>query len=417
MATDTGADAAPPSTPRRTGYRAPLAVAEFRAVFAAHVLSLLGNVVAQLALSVLVFRDTGSPLFSALTFALGLLPYALGGAVLAPLADRYPAWRVLVSCDLLCGGCVLLMVLPGTPVAVLLALRSVTAFVAPLFGGVRAASLGQLLDGESYVLGRSLIRVSAQAAQIGGFAAGGLLLALVPARSALLVTAVGFLASALILRLGTAARPTVTADRAAGGLRAVLGDRRVRALLVLCWTPPAFVVVPEALAAPFARETGAGPYAVGLLLAAMPVGAVAGELAVGALLGASARARGALPLAVGMLLPLVCFAPGPALFPALLLLAAAGTGLAYTLALDRWYADAVPEALHGRAMTVMSAGLMTVQGLGMTLGGLGAELAPPHLVITGTGVLGVVCTLAAVVAVRRSGVAGAARAPRSRAEE
>lgn len=387
---------------RPTGYRAPLAVPEFRAVFAAHVLSLLGNVVAQIALSVLVFRDTGSPLLSALTFALGMLPYALGGAVLAPLADRFPARRVLVGCDLLCGACVLLMVLPGTPVGVLLALRAVTAFVAPLFSGVRSASLALFLDGDAFILGRSLIRVSAQAAQIGGFAAGGLLLTVVPPRAALVVTAAGFLASALLLRLGTVPRPAVAARGTSGGLRALLGDRRVRALLLLSWAPPAFVVVPEALAAPLARETGAGPYAVGLLLAAMPVGAVAAELAVGGRLGPAARARLSLPLAVGMLLPLACFLPGPGLVPALLLLVLAGTGLAYTLGVDRWYADAVPEALYGRAMTLLSAGLMTAQGLGMALGGLAAELAPPHLVITGAGVLGAVCALTAALAVRRS---------------
>lgn len=109
-----------------------------------------------------------------------------------------------------------------------------------------------------------------------------------------------------------------------------------------------------------------------------------------------------LPPTVGMLVPLVCFAPGRTLLPALGLLAVAGAGLAYTLGLDRWYADAVPEALRGRAMTVMSAGLMTFQGLGMALGGLAAEVLAPHLVIAVAGALGVVCASAAALAVRRS---------------
>lgn len=79
-------------------------------------------VVCELALSVLVFRITASPLLGALTFALGLLPYAVGGPLLSAVADRCPARRVLVVCDLLCALAAAGMVLPGTPVAVLLVL-------------------------------------------------------------------------------------------------------------------------------------------------------------------------------------------------------------------------------------------------------------------------------------------------------
>ncbi|NEE49552.1 MFS transporter, partial [Streptomyces sp. SID8455] len=45
-----GSSTAPPA-----GYRAVFAVTEFRAVFAAHLLSLLGVVVSELALTVLVY--------------------------------------------------------------------------------------------------------------------------------------------------------------------------------------------------------------------------------------------------------------------------------------------------------------------------------------------------------------------------
>lgn len=56
-------DRAPAASPgpTRPGYRAVFAVREFRAVFAAHLLSLLGVVVSELALTVLVYDLTGSP--------------------------------------------------------------------------------------------------------------------------------------------------------------------------------------------------------------------------------------------------------------------------------------------------------------------------------------------------------------------
>ncbi|NEE46558.1 MFS transporter, partial [Streptomyces sp. SID8455] len=68
------------------------------------------------------------------------------------------------------------------------------------------------------------------------------------------------------------------------GARLVLGDRRVRALMLLFWLPPMFVVAPEALAAPYADVIGAGPAALGLLLCAMAVGHVGAELFVGSAL-------------------------------------------------------------------------------------------------------------------------------------
>lgn len=390
--------AAPPGE----GYRGVFRVREFRFVFAAHVLSLLGSVVAHVALPVLVYADTASPLLSALTFALGFLPQALGGALLGPVAERFPARRVLVGCDLVCAVCVAAMLVPGMPLAGLLALRAVSAFVQPLFAGVRAAGLGEILEGDAFVLGRSLIRISAQAAQIAGFAATGLLLLALTPRTALLLTVGGFLLSAALLRLGTLSRPPLAVERVRGGTRAIFADRRVRGLLALCWLPPAFLVVPEGLAAPYAAEIGSGPAGVGLLLAAMPVGAVAAELAAGGLLGPAARERLVLPLAGCLLLPFLLFALRPSLLLALAALFLAGTGAAYTLGLDRWFFDAVPAELRARAMTVMSAGLMTVQGLGMAVGGLAAEFMPAHWAVVGAGVTGTGCVLAAVRAVRRS---------------
>lgn len=185
-----GADEGPPRGPGSVGYRAVFAVGEFRAVFAAHLVSMLGEVVGQLALSVLVFRLTGSPLLSALTFATSMLPYVIGGALLSAVADRFPARRVLVVCDLVHAACVAAMVVPGMPVAALLALRCVPAAISPVFSGTRSATLGDILgEGDPFVLGRSVIRITAQTAQLAGFGVGGLLLAAVSPRAALAITA------------------------------------------------------------------------------------------------------------------------------------------------------------------------------------------------------------------------------------
>ncbi|MEU4178945.1 MFS transporter [Streptomyces sp. NPDC026589] len=402
-----------PASAAPRGYRAVFAVTEFRAVFAAHLLSLLGVVVSELALTVLVYDLTGSPLLSALTFALGLLPYMIGGTLFAGVADRYPARRVLVVCDLLCAACVAVMLVPATPVAGLLALRCLVAAVAPVFTGTRMAALTDILgEGDLYVLGRSLLRIVSQSAMLIGFGAGGVLLTVLSPRGAITVTVVTFLCSAALLRFGTRDRPAraATGDGGGGtllkesfaGARLVLGDRRIRALMLLFWLPPMFVVAPEALAAPYADAIGAPPAALGLLLCAMAVGHIGAELFVGAALGPRNRSRIVLPVAAVGLLPLLVYAVRPGLLLALAALALAGAGAAYVIGLDQWFVDAVPQELRGRAMTLLTAGLMTVQGFGMALAGLAAEFFPVHQVVAGSGIIGTVCTLLLVAEVRRT---------------
>ncbi|MFH8794684.1 MFS transporter [Streptomyces sp. NPDC017941] len=428
------------------GYRRVFAVPEFRAVFAAHALSLLGVVVSEIALTVLVYDLTGSPLLSALAFALGLLPYLVGGTLFAGIADRFAPRRVLVVCDLLCAGCAALMALPVTPVAGLLALRCLIAAVAPVFNGTRMATLTDVLgDGDLFVLGRSLLRMVSQSAVLVGFGLGGVLLTAVSPRGALAITVATFAASALLLRFGTRRRPAgarasgggasgeggcgggapggdasgegasgggASGEGASGGgapgpgvpqpalvryslagARDVLAHRRVRALLLLLWAPPMFAVAPEALAAPYAEQIGAGTAGVGLLMCAMPIGTVAGEVYAGSALTSAARARIVLPLATTTLLPLLAYGCTPGLAWALPALVLAGAGSAYTLGLDRWFVDAVPPELRGRAMTVHTAGLMTLQGVGMALAGLAAEFFAVSTVVAGAGVLGTVCCL------------------------
>ncbi|MFJ9567046.1 MFS transporter [Streptomyces fuscichromogenes] len=387
---------------RPAGYRRVFVVPEFRAVFAAHVLSMLGVIVSEIALSVLVYDLTGSPLLSALTFALGFLPYLVGGTLLAPVADRFPARRVLVVCDLVCAGCVAVMTVPGTGIGVLLGLRCALAVVSPVFAGTRMATLSDVLGGgELFVLGRSVLRIVAQSALLVGYGLGGLLLAVLAPRHALLITVGTFLASAALLRLGTRRRPARARTREHGGTRQLLADRRVRRLLLLFWVPAMFAVVPEALAAPYADALGAGSPGLGLLMCALPVGTVAGELYAGARLGPAARERIALPLVCLTLLPYLGYALHPSLALSLLLLLTAGAGSAYTLGLDQWFVRAVPEELRGRAMTVLSAGLMTVQGVGMTLAGVAAETVGVRAAVAGAGALGAVCCCALAATARR----------------
>src|SRR6516164_640657 len=114
----------------RASYRDVFGVGEFRAIFTANLVSMLGNVVAAVALTVLVYDQTRSPALAASVLALSFLPYLIGGALLGAAADRLPARRVLVSCDLASAALVGCMVIPGVPLPGLLALLFAIGLIA-----------------------------------------------------------------------------------------------------------------------------------------------------------------------------------------------------------------------------------------------------------------------------------------------
>ncbi|WP_017591655.1 MFS transporter [Nocardiopsis potens] len=388
----------------RQGYAGVLAVPEFRVLFAAEVLSILAQVAVQVTLSVLVFQRTGSPLLSALAFALGFLPHLLGASLLSAAADRFPARRVMAASQGAVGAVMACMALPGTPIPAMLALLAVTGAIAPVYSGSRSAALADVLPAGLFPLGRSLLRMAAQTAQIAGFSFGGTLLLLVRPSTALLVAAALMAASAALIGLGTPARPARRAAGAAGAGGRLLGDSlagvreafalpRLRAVLLLVWILPALAVWPEALAAPLADGMGGGPVLVGLLLTAAPVGTVAGELLAGALLTAERRRRWMVPAALAVFAPFPLFlaGPGPAVAVAALALGALGFG--YTLALDALLLEATPEALRGRVFAISSAGMMITQGLGFAAAGAFAEFAPPGAAVAAAGAGGIAVVL------------------------
>src|ERR1700722_693644 len=109
-------------TAQRATYREVFAVAEFRALWLAQLLSVAGDQLAKVALTVLVYDRTHSSLLAAVTFAASFVPGFLGGLTLSGLADRLPRRTVMIACDVIRGVLVLIMAAPGVPLPVIVAL-------------------------------------------------------------------------------------------------------------------------------------------------------------------------------------------------------------------------------------------------------------------------------------------------------
>ena len=385
----------------RARYRDVLGRSEFRSIFVANIVSMLGNVIASVALTVLIYQQTGSPALAALVMALSFLPYLIGGVLLSAIVDRLPARRVLVGCDLASAAVVAVMVIPGIPVAGLLILLFALGLIAPIFQSVRATVLPEVLPpGPPYVLGRSLMRLVAQAAQIAGYGAGGLLLAFLPPRGALAADAVSFAASALLLRVGLAFRRAV-AGRASGamardslaGLRAVLAHPATRRIMVFGWLLPVCEVAPEALAAPYASLIGQPARVAGYLLMGIPAGTVIADVLAARLLSTRWQRRIIVPAALLSFAALAGFAAGPGLAVALALLVVAGLGSAWMVGLDGLLVTTAPPELRNRALALNSAGLMFTQGAGFALWGVVGQYLPLPLTIPLAAVAGTVVVL------------------------
>ena len=89
------------------------------------------------------------------------------------------------------------------------------------------------------------------------------------------------------------------------------------------------------------------------------------------------------------------FVLDPPVAAGIALLVSSGACGFYALGLDARVRDAAPPALFARTMTLNSAGLMTLQGLGFALaGGLGELLGPANAIALAGGCgLGVVAML------------------------
>ena len=393
------------------GYLALLRNREYLGLLLSQIVSMIGDQLSRVALTVLVFERTASPFLSAATYAATFLPVVIGGPLLGGLADRLPRRQLLIAADLLRAALLALMAVPGLPIWVLLGLLMSTVVVEAPWRAARGPLLRDIVpDDDSFQLGTGLDETVQQTGQIVGFALAGALLSVIEPSTALLGDAASFLVSAAVVRMLVRSRPAadeahVLVDdgtRGRGGAwphraRQALGDARLgltaalaescRRPLLLTWAGISFAIAPEALATPWALQLGAGPLGIGLLFAAWPSGAVIGLLLIGRV-SADRGQQLLLPLALLTLVPLLLAVAAPSLPVALLLVVLSGIGASYSLLARVAFIRGVGNAHRGRAFSVASAGVTAGQGLGIAAAGVAASLTTPALAVTLSGGLG-----------------------------
>ncbi|QQQ76808.1 MFS transporter [Saccharothrix sp. 6-C] len=382
---------------------------EFRGMWIGSTVSTVGDQLAAVALSLLVFERTQSAAWTALTWSLTLFPPLVSGPLLGWLADRFPRRTVMVWCAWLQAVLVGLMAIPGSPLWLMIVLLVVVLMISSPFLAAQEASLPHVLPDKRYDDGVALFGTSVDVAQMVGLAAAGFLVTNAGANVALAIDAASFVWVAILVQLSVKHRPAADPrgtkrdpEGPKGAFTLLVTEPRLRSLMGMRLLA-GLAMVPEGLAVPLAASLDA-VWAVGLILAIEPAANVLGVAVLFRVVRDPAKRERLIgPLAILSLAPLVMFALNPNLTWTIALLVIAGMAGAYhTPARSAWM-RILPDAYRGRAYGIGRAALRSSQGGGMALAGVVAHtVGSVTATIAGAGGIGLLLATQATVAWRRA---------------
>jgi predicted MFS family arabinose efflux permease len=357
-------------------YRELFRVPEFTPLFATAALQVAASTVSGLALGTLVYTATRSPLLSALSMFGASFAQLIGAAALLSAADRLPPRAATTAMALAFGLSTVVLALPGLPIGVVFAVILGQGLVASVGGGVRYGLLSEILPAEGYLLGRSVLNMSAGTMQICGFAAGGVLVTVVSPRGTLLIGAVLYSVAAIVARTGLSPRPPRAAGRPSVSeswrTNARLWSRTSRRYVYLAlWVPNGLIVGCESLFVPYA------PRHAGLLFALAALGMLIGDTLTGRFVPPRWRRRLGAPLRLLLAAPYLVFVLHPALPLAVAAVMLASIGYAATLLLQERLMELTTGDMHGQALGLHSSGMLAMQGVGAALAGAVAQHTSP----------------------------------------
>jgi len=369
-------------------FRAP----EFTPLFLTSSVQVAATTVTGLALGTLVYAATRSPLLSALIMFGPSLAQLIGATALLSAADRLPPRAAMAGVALVFALGTAGQAIPGLPVQAIFAIAAVLGTIASLGGGVRYGLLNEILPAEGYLLGRSVLNMSVGTMQICGFAVGGVLVATLSARGALLAGAGLYLIAAAIARFSlsrraprTAGRPSIAQTwRNNARLWSAVPRRYVYLAL---WVPNGLIVGCESLFVPYA------PRHAGLLFASAALGMLAGDTLTGRFVSPRWRGRLGAPLRLLLAAPYLVFAVRPTLPIAVAAVVLASVGYSASLLLQQRLMALTPAELSGHALGLHSSGMLAMQGVGAAVAGAVAERTSPGAAMAVMAMISVAVTL------------------------
>ena len=195
----------------------PLGEREFRLLFWGRAVSLFGSAFAPIALAFAVLDLTGSASDLGIVVAAGIAPQVLFILVGGIWADRLPRHHVMVVSDLVAGAAQAAMaglVLTGTAeIWHLIALQLVRGTAVSFFFPASQGIVPQTVSSHLLQEANALLRLTRNGTQIGGAAAGGILVAAIGPGWALAFDSATYFAGAVLLAAIRLARSSTMTER------------------------------------------------------------------------------------------------------------------------------------------------------------------------------------------------------------
>jgi len=377
--------AATETAPARTRPWDVLAAGPFRALWTAHLLTLLGDGFSIVALPWLVLQMTGSGFALGTVLALEAIPRAalmlVGGAVADRVSPRVAMLGSAAVRAALIGLLAVLVLAHAVQLWEVYAIALLVGAVSAFFLPARFAVLPSVVDDHHLEAGNALLNLNQMASMFVGPALAGLLVAATGPGPAFLVDAAAFAAASLLLLAVPASRPAPrTASQVGGlfveireGLRYAWSDVGLRATLILvttinfAYTASMTVGLPVIAHQRFAQ----GAAALGSLLAAWGLGSTVGVVAAG--LRRMPMRFGRLVIVglawSGACVGLVGLAPTLTLALAATAVGGVADGAINTYGIA-WLQRRTDEVVRGRVMSLVMMAAVGLAPVSLALGGL-----------------------------------------------
>ncbi|NLE74409.1 MAG: MFS transporter [Actinobacteria bacterium] len=169
-------------------------------VLGAQALSTMGSSVTTVALAVMVFQRTGSVLHMGGILAASTLPVVVMSFVGGALLDRYPSRALMVLADVVRAGLVLAFPFAaGVSVGLIYAVAAVMGVFTSMFNPSQIKLISDLVPTQDLMKANSYLSIARDGAELGGYLAGGALVASVGYFTTFTIDAATYALSALLL--------------------------------------------------------------------------------------------------------------------------------------------------------------------------------------------------------------------------
>jgi len=353
----------------------------FALLWFAGLISMIGDWVLFIALPIYTYNLTRSSLATGIMFMAGTLPRILLGSIAGVFVDRWDRQRTMVIADVSRALLLLLLLLVRSPesIWIIYLVAFLQATISQFFGPAENALLPRLVDESQLVAANSLNILNNNLARLGGPALGGLMLASFGFRNVVIIDAISFLLSGIMIAF--IVQPSLVAEKTdevtaqpnlwqgwLSGLRLIWNSRVVSVIfLVIGIAGIAEGLFNVSFVIFIRQKLGGDALEFGWLTSAQAIGGLIGGLLIG---GAGNRIQpnrmtGLLAVNGLLILILVNF---PSLWLSIALLLLAGVPVVgYFVAVDTLLQQHVADQYRGRVFGALatSAAILVLFGQGL----------------------------------------------------